>query len=90
MEGSYFLQDDFLKVLNKDYVEARLHTDKETTPAARRRRIQEKQRELVGHRGMPTLVVVDPETGKRLSKKPQSFSPNPAVILEFLKENVQN
>jgi hypothetical protein len=90
VEGSYFFQDDFLKVLNKSYVEARLHTDKETTPEARRRRIQEKQRELVRHRGMPTFVVVDPETGKRISKDAQSFSPDPNVILEFLKENVRS
>jgi hypothetical protein len=90
VEKSYFFQDDFLEVLNKHYVEARLHTDKETTPEAQLLRIGEKQRELVGNRGMPTFVVVDPETGKRISKKPQSFSPDSDVILEFLKKNVQS
>lgn len=88
MEESYFFQDDFLKVLNKSYVEARLHTDKQTTPEAQLERIGEKQWELVRHRGMPTLVVVDPETGK--TSKPQGFSPHPNVILEFLKKNAKS
>jgi len=90
VEESYFFQDDFLKVLNEHYVEARLHTDKGSTPEAQMQRTLEKQRELVGHGGMPTFVVVDPETGKRVSEKTQSFSPDPAVILEFLKKGVEN
>lgn len=87
MEKSYFFQDDFLEVLNKHYVEARLHTDKGTD--AQKQRMSEIQWELVRHRGMPTFVVVDPETGKKISNE-QSFSPDPNVILEFLKKHVQN
>lgn len=89
MEKSYFFQDDFLDVLNKHYVEARLHTDKETTPDAQKQRIREKQRELVGHRGMPVLVVVDPKTGKRI-RKLDGFEADPDVVLEFLKKGGEN
>lgn len=89
MEKSYFFKDEFAEVLKEHYVEARLHTDKETTPGAQLQRIREKQRELVGHRGMPSLVIVDPETGKRIGK-PESFQPDPNVILEFLKKGVGN
>ena len=87
MEKSYFFQDDILEVLNKHYVEARLHTDKGTD--AQKERMRELQTQLVSNRGMPTFVVVDPATGKRISGE-QSFSPDPNVILDFLKANVQN
>jgi len=89
VEKSYFFRDDFLKVLNEHYVEARLHSDKGDTPEAQVRRMEEKRREFVGHPGMPVYVVVDPESGKAVNKL-SGFKPDPAVVLKFLKESVEN
>ncbi len=87
MEKSYFFTDEFAEVLDQNYVEARLHTDKETTPKAQMQRTLEKQREFVGHPSMPVYVVVDPETGKAVDKL-EGFKADSKVMLEFLKKNV--
>ena len=89
MEKSYFFEDEFADVLNQSYVEARLHTDKDSTPEAQMRRILEKQKEFVGHRSMPVYVVVDPETGKRVDRL-DGYEPDSNVMLEFLKRNAEN
>ena len=88
MEGSYFSTDEFADVLKKNYIEARLHTDKTETPEVQMKRIREKQREFVGHRAMPVYVVVDPETGKAIDKL-EGFKANSKVILEFLKKSLR-
>ncbi len=89
MEKSYFSRDEFAEVLQKNYIEARLHTDKNETPEAQMKRIREKQREFVGHRAMPVYVVVDPETG-RATHKLEGFKADPKVILDFLKKSLDN
>ena len=89
MEKSYFSQDEFAEVLNKNYIEARLHTDMVKTPEAQRKRIREKQREFVGHKSMPVYVIVDPETGKVVDKL-EGFTADSKVILEFLQKNLGN
>ncbi len=87
MEKSYFSKDEFAEVLQKNYIEARLHTDKTETPEAQMQRIREKQKEFVGHRAMPVYVVVDPETGKAVNKL-EGFKADPKVILDFLKKGL--
>jgi hypothetical protein len=89
VEKSYFFQDDFAEVLNRSYIEARLHSDKQDTPEAQMQRMEEKRREFVGHPGMPIYVVVDPETGKLIDKL-EGFEPDPNVMLEFLKRSAEN
>ena len=51
MEKSYFFQDDYLKVLNKHYVEARLHTDKGTEAQ------KERMRELQAFDDDPSVIL---------------------------------
>ena len=89
MEKSYFSQDEFAEVLNKNYIEARLHTDMAKTPETQMKRIREKQREFVGHKSMPVYVIVDPETGKVVDKL-EGFTADSKVILEFLQKNLGN
>ncbi len=89
MEKSYFFQDEFADVLNQSYIEARLHTDKDSTPEEQMKRIREKQKEFVGHRSMPVYVIVDPETGKAIDIL-NGYEPDSNVMLEFLKRSQGN
>jgi hypothetical protein len=54
-------------ILEKHYVEARLHTDDQANPE-RSARLEQLQQEMVQSLAQPYYIVIDPDTGKQLGK----------------------
>ena len=64
MENNVFPSPAVAGVLNKNYVETRLHTDGEENID----RIIELQRELTGSVATPIYVLIDPDTDEKLGQ----------------------
>ncbi len=64
MEDNFFLKPTVAGLLNKEYIEARLHTD----GTANAERIKEMQTSLARTVAMPVFVIVDPATEKELGR----------------------
>ena len=80
-----FPQDSFQDVLHASYVEARLHNDNpNVNPFVDQ--ILSMQDEIVGHRGLPVYVAMDPVTQEVLRKfELPTFDQEPK-LLRFLAE----
>jgi hypothetical protein len=68
MEGKVFPRPAVADLMNEELVEARLHTDVQSTLSeeqfARNRQLQT---ELAGTKANPYFVIVDPDTGEALA-----------------------
>ena len=81
-----FPTEQFQEVL-KDFVEARLHTDRpglESTEQA-----IELQKKMVGSRALPAYVILDPATGETIAQHVLQLANQEAKLLDFLKQGLQ-
>lgn len=81
MEYGVFLTPQVAPIMEKNLVEARLHTD----GTKNLDRILELQEQFVGHRGLPVYIVLDPATGT-VGGKLERIEGNPAEFAVFLKD----
>ena len=80
MVEEVFFHDPQLSAMLRDgFVEARLHTDR---PSPHLERILELQERLAETLALPTYVLVDPDTEKRIGRT--SFRGSAAGFREFL------
>jgi len=90
MEKKFLPKPAVAGVLKEGYVEARLHTDRETVPQLER--ILELQAKYAESVALPIYVVVDPETEQRIGKyegaQPAISSGAAEDFLRFLKEPI--
>ena len=71
MEDDVFLRPAVAGLMQKHFVEARLHTDIQSSlSAAAFARNRELQKQRASSRAMPIFVVVDPKTGVELGETP--------------------
>ncbi|HEX5053301.1 MAG TPA: hypothetical protein VFZ65_16110 [Planctomycetota bacterium] len=77
MENHIFLRPAVAEIMNKNFVEARHHTDIQNTMTeeqlATNRRLQA---QIAGTKANPYFVVVDPKTGKKIAEHSLSGGPN--------------
>lgn len=91
MEDTVFPSPAVAELMQKELVEARLHTDTQNTLTdaqfAENRRLQA---ELAGSKANPYFVIVDPHTGKVLKKGGLSggYTEWPAVWTKFVNDAV--
>ena len=89
MEEGLLPKAKVAEVLDKYYVEARLHTDSPTATPKQLARILEKQKEFVGHPALPVYVIVDPVTGKS-ERKLQGGLQTVESLVRFLRNGRGN
>ena len=78
-----FAEKSVEDILNKKFIEARLHTDRN---GPFREQILTLQRELSGTSALPSYVVVDPESGQALVKFTYiDFKGDNATFLDLIK-----
>ena len=88
MEDKVFPSPAVAELMQKELVEARLHTDSQNTLTdaqfAENRRLQS---ELAGTKANPYFVIVDPDSGEVLAKGGLSggYTEWPAVWTDFVK-----
>ncbi|MBL8752448.1 MAG: hypothetical protein JNK15_04025 [Planctomycetes bacterium] len=77
MEDDVFLRPAVAGTMKKDFVEARLHVDLQKHLTKEQfARNKELQKQFTKSRAMPTFVVVDPQTGKKLGEaQPEGLTP---------------
>ena len=92
MERGAFLSSEFEPTLS-GYVEARLHNDRRESLGgpltAQSLAILKLQDELIGHRGLPQYLVMDPATRDVLGHHSLRTGGYEEPLLEFLKEELQ-
>ena len=88
MEKKVFIKPAVAGLLEKDYVEARLHTDGHTNIE----RILELQKRLAESVANPIYVTVDPKSGTRLGKFEGATlgDGDEAKFIRFLEEGVES
>lgn len=71
MEDDIFLRPAVAGIMQQHFVEARLHVDLQKHLTEQQfTRNKELQKQMTRSRGMPTFVVVDAKTGKKLGETP--------------------
>ncbi len=80
MEEDIFLASAVAEVLEREYVEARLHTDGD----AHAERIKERQDKLVGHPTNPVYVLQDPKRTEVILESHEGYA-GAETFAEFLK-----
>lgn len=71
MEDNIFPRPAVAELMKKGFVEARLHVDLQKYLTKEQfARNKELQKQMTASRGMPTFIVVDPKTGKKLGETP--------------------
>ncbi len=69
MEDSVFPSSAVAELMQKEFVEARVHTDTQNTlTEAQFAKNRELQEQLAGTKANPYFVVVDPESGKKIAE----------------------
>lgn len=87
MEDSVFLESAVADLMSKQVVEARLHTDTQNTLTDEQfAKNREAQATISGTKANPYFVIVDPKTGKIVSKFSLSgdFGSWPAKWVKFI------
>ena len=90
MEKKFLPKPAVAGVLKEHYIEARLHTDRDSVPQLER--ILEVQQRFAESEALPIYVTVDPETERRLGKyegaQPALSSSEEEAYIRFLEEAV--
>jgi hypothetical protein len=92
MEDSVFLEVAVADLMKKELVECRLHTDTQNTLTAEQfAKNREVQASIAGTKANPYFVMVDPNTGAKVSEFALSgdWSTWPSKWIDFVNEAVQ-